>query len=596
MCYFLNESSEETGGGFFAFSSAIMKMIGKYQILSILGRGGMGIVYKAMDPDIEREVAIKTVHFDSLTDGQEKEDLLAGVIKEAKAAGRLKHPNIITIYDVIRDEDMTYIVMQYVDGPSLEALIASGKSLSPREIVDILRPVSDALDFAHRGGIIHRDIKPANILFDKSGQPFLVDFGVARISTATLTQSRTTSGTLNYMSPEQVKGQTVDSRSDIFALGVILYELLTGKKPFGGDNMSAIVYRIVNEEPQHVSDINKDLHGGYDSVVLKVLAKKPEDRYQSCLEMIADLENQGWVAEVSQDYETGREIGRERNERRTFLALVAAVVLVGVLAGGGYLLFSSRPAKSSEFAKNVGTTKKEMSSLVTSSAPPPAVPPPVASAETGAPEDAALLKLQQSYDAKTYQETARLAREILTKEPANAVAKEYLEKANAGIAAAKIAQLLQSGIAAYGNGDYAQCVADLKKVLEIDKDNSEARRYLVQAESAIAAPEITALIERLRVAEENKDLLTVLSLYDSPGLADSVRADHIALFNGYNGIKSIISQVSVRLSGDGGATATFSELLTAVSKKTGQRKILFEGRKTWRLRKQGQNWKISAVQ
>ena len=207
----------------------------------------------------------------------EKEDLLTRVIREAKAAGRLNHPNIITIYDVIRDKDLTYIVMQYVDGQSLQALIDSGKSFSPQEIIDTLKPVSEALDFAHQNGIVHRDIKPANILIDKSGQPFLADFGVARIETSTLTQAGTTVGTLSYMSPEQVKGQTVDKRSDIFALGVILYELLTGKKPFGGDNMSTIVYRIVNEDPQRVTDINKDLHGGYECVVRKALAKNPED-------------------------------------------------------------------------------------------------------------------------------------------------------------------------------------------------------------------------------------------------------------------------------------------------------------------------------
>ena len=176
-----------------------MKKIGKYEILGILGRGGMGIVHKALDPDIEREVAIKTIRFDTLTEGLEKEEQLNRVIREAKAAGRLNHPNIITIYDVGRDKDLTYIVMQYVDGQSLQNLIDSGKSFSPQEIIDTLKPVSEALDFAHQGGIVHRDIKPANILIDKSGQPFLADFGVARIETSTLTIAGTTVGTLGYM-------------------------------------------------------------------------------------------------------------------------------------------------------------------------------------------------------------------------------------------------------------------------------------------------------------------------------------------------------------------------------------------------------------
>ena len=543
-----------------------MDTIGKYQILGTLGKGGMGLVYKAMDPDIEREVAIKTVQVDLLGEGLEKEDLLARVIREAKAAGRLNHPNITTIYDVFRDGDMTYIVMQYVDGPSLNALLASSKSFSPREILDILKPVSDALDYAHRNGIIHRDIKPANILIDKSGQPFLADFGVARISTSTMTQTGTTVGTLNYMSPEQVKGQTVDSRSDIFALGVILYELLTGKKPFAGDNMSTIVYQIVNEEPQRVSDINKELHGGYERVVSKALAKSPEDRYQTCMEMIAELENPGLMAEATLAYETVPEAGPEPKKRKTGLFVAAAVAVVAILSGGAYLLFSSRPAKSSESARNTETIKTEKLTPVTPSAAPspaPAVatsPSPVASAEAAAP------------------------------------AKDDLAKANAGITASKTAQLLESGIAAYGSGDYARCVADMGKVLAIDEDNQEARRYLLQAQTALATREITGLIERHRVAVENKDLLTVLSLYDPSSPAGSLQSEFKLLFNGYDGIKSINSKVKVSLSGAQGATAGFSELLTAVDKKSGQRKIYFEGQRTWRLRKLQTGWKISTIQ
>jgi len=311
-----------------------MKTIGKYEIRGILGKGGMGIVYKALDPDIEREVAIKTIHFDALTEGTEKEELLTRVIREAKAAGRLNHPNIITIYDVIRDKNLTYIVMQYVDGPSLQALIDSGKTFSPQEIVDILKPVAEALDFAHQGGIIHRDIKPANILMDKSGQPFLADFGVARIETSTLTQAGTTVGTLSYMSPEQIKGETVDKRSDIFALGVILYELLAGKKPFGGDNMSTIVYRIVNEEPPRVTEVNKALHGGYESVVRRALAKNPEDRYQSCRQMIADLEDPSRMAEATLAYEFGHEAREEAGGKKGSLRWPARRPLWSFLPSG----------------------------------------------------------------------------------------------------------------------------------------------------------------------------------------------------------------------------------------------------------------------
>ena len=557
-----------------------MKKIGKYEILGTLGKGGMGIVYKALDPDIEREVAIKTIRFDTLTEGQEKEDLLTRVIREAKAAGRLNHPNIITIYDVIRDKDLTYIIMQYVDGQSLQALIDSGRPFSPQEIIDTLKPVSDALDFAHQGGIVHRDIKPANILIDKSGQPFLADFGVARIETSTLTQAGTTVGTLSYMSPEQVKGQMVDKRSDIFALGVILYELLTGKKPFGGDNMSTIVYRIVNEEPQRVTDIKKELHGGYECVVRKALAKNPEARYQSCREMIADLENPSRLAEATRAYEFSRETGREPRKSKKALVWAGAAFLV-VIAAGAYLLFSERPGKSSEVPRKAEAAKKEDGTSV--------LPP-------AEPEDGRLAKLKESFEQKDFSGTARLAEEILAGDSANAPAKEFLGKAKAEILAAEVAPLLQSGISNYSAGNYARCVSDMEKALKIDKDNKEAQKYLFQADTALAKPLINGLIERFRLAEEDKDLVTVLSLFDSPALAGSEQAEYRLLFNGYDRIKSIISKVSLVFAGRSAATATFSQLLTAVYKKTGQKKIVFEGQKTWHLRKQGNSWKISAVQ
>jgi tRNA A-37 threonylcarbamoyl transferase component Bud32 len=569
-----------------------MKKIGKYKILGTLGKGGMGIVYKALDPDIEREVAIKTIRFDTLTEGMEKEELLTRVIREAKAAGRLNHPNIITIYDVVRDKDLTYIVMQYVDGPSLQTMIDSGKPFSPQEIIDTLKPVSDALDFAHQGGIIHRDIKPANILIDKSGQPFLADFGVARIETSTLTQAGTTVGTLSYMSPEQVKGQTVDKRSDIFALGVILYELLTGKKPFGGDNMSTIVYRIVNEEPQRVTEINKELHGGYESVVRRALAKNPEDRYQSCREMIADLENPSRMAEATLAYEFGQEAGGVPKKRKMTFVLAGAAALVAIIAGGAYLLFSGRSEKPSDLAQNLETIKKEGLSPVTRSGGPPRG----TAAAPIAPTDEGLAKLRESFDGKAYQETVRLAEDVLIQDPGSALAKDYLQKARAEILSSQVAPLLQSGISSYADGKYAQCVTDMEKVLKIDKDNKEAQRYLFQADTALAKPEITALIERHRVAEENKDLLTVRSLFDSPALANSLQPEYKLLFNGYDGIKSNISRVSLSFSSRSSATAAYSQLLTAVYKKTGQRKIVFEGQKRWQLRRQGKAWKISAVQ
>jgi tetratricopeptide (TPR) repeat protein/predicted Ser/Thr protein kinase len=565
-----------------------MKKIGKYTILGILGKGGMGIVYKALDPDIEREVAIKTIRFDTLIDGTEKDEMMTRFIREAKAAGRLSHPNIITIYDVCREKDVTYIVMQFVEGQSLQGLIDSGKTFSPQEIIELIKPLCGCLDYAHANGIVHRDIKPGNILIDKSSKPFLADFGVARIETSTLTQSGTTVGTLSYMSPEQVKGQTVDSRSDIFALGVILYELLAGKKPFAGDNLSTIVYKIVNEEPERITDVNKDLPRGYEIVIRKALAKNPEDRYQNCREIMSDLENAIHVTEATLVYDVDR--GRAAaagGRKKRWLALAAAVLGVVVVAAGMYLVLSPRPKKPSPLLTDLKDEQKAEISPVTRSAGP-------AAGLIGVPDES-LSQLKQSFESQNFEQAVKLAEDILSRNPADLAAQDYLKKAKRELVAVQIAPILRSGIASYTSGNYSQCVQEMEKILKLDKDHQEAQKYLFLADTALAKKDIFQMIEFFREAEENEDLLAVLSHIDSPAVASQLQAEYTLLFNGYDGIKSVMSNQTVDLSSRWEARVSFSHLLTAVYKKDGQRKIVFEGTKTWQLRKKDKTWKITGI-
>ncbi len=565
-----------------------MKKIGKYTILGILGKGGMGIVYKALDPDIEREVAIKTVRFDTLIDGTEKDEMMTRFIREAKAAGRLSHPNITTIYDVCREKDVTYIVMQFVEGQSLQGLIDSGRKFPPSEIIQLMKPLCDCLDYAHENGIVHRDIKPGNILIDKSGKPFLADFGVARIETSTLTQSGTTVGTLSYMSPEQVKGQTVDSRSDIFALGVILYELLAGKKPFAGDNLSTIVYKIVHEEPERITAVNKDLPRGYEMVIQKALAKNPEDRYQDCREIISDLENAVHLTEATLAYEAGREpAAAPGGRKKRWLALAAGILGFVVVAGGMYLVFSPRPKKPSPLLADLRAGQKEEISPVTRSAGP-------AAGLIGVPDES-LTQLKQSFESKNFEQTVKLAEDILGRNPADLAAQDYLKNSKRELVAAQVAPILRSGIASYTAGNYSQCVQEMEKILKLDKGHEEAQKYLFLADTALAKKDIFQMIELFRAAEESEDLLAVLSHIDSPAVAGQLQADHTLLFNGYDGIKSVMSNKSVDFSSRWEARASFSHLLSAVYKKDGQRKIVFEGTKTWQLKKKDKTWKITGI-
>src|SRR6185503_4393670 len=242
------------------------KAIGRYEILEEIGRGSMGLVYKARDPRIGRIVALKTIAFSFPLGPNEEEEFLHRFYHEAQVAGRLNHPHIVTIYDVGEKgagED-AYIAMEYVTGTNLHDLLAGGGRLPLAQVADVMERLAQALDYAHENGVVHRDIKPANILLTENGQPKILDFGIARLVAGGLTRPGKFFGTPNYMSPEQVIGGEVDGRSDEFSLGVILYQLLTGEKPFVGDSVTAISYQVVNVDPPPPSKLNPALRPSFD--------------------------------------------------------------------------------------------------------------------------------------------------------------------------------------------------------------------------------------------------------------------------------------------------------------------------------------------
>ncbi len=268
-----------------------MQRIGRYEILDELGRGAMGVVYRARDPSIGRLIAIKTIRLRELSDPVESERLRERLRREAHSAGILSHPGIVVVYDVGQEGDLAYIAMELVAGRSLESLLADRQPPSQQMILNILRQTAAALDYAHKKGIVHRDIKPANILISEDGIVKITDFGVAKISSShQLTVAGTVLGTPNYMSPEQIEGKPVDGRADQFALGVIAYEMLTGKKPFTGEQLTAVLYKIVAEPPRPPQEVNPTLPWPVSLVLNRALAKKADERYPSCTEFIAALE------------------------------------------------------------------------------------------------------------------------------------------------------------------------------------------------------------------------------------------------------------------------------------------------------------------
>ena len=266
---------------------------GRYELDGVVGRGGMAEVYRARDIRLDRIVAIKTLRADLARD----QIFQARFRREAQSAASLNHPSIVAVYDTGEDMatgmPMPYIVMEYVDGRTVRDLLQEGHRLLPERSLEIIDGVLRALDYSHQAGIVHRDIKPGNVMVTRNGDVKVMDFGIARAMSdaqATMTQTAQVIGTAQYLSPEQARGERVDSRSDLYSTGCLLYELLTGRPPFTGDSPVAIAYQHVRENPVPPSRVDPDVPPWADAIVLKAMAKSPADRYQTAGDMRADLQ------------------------------------------------------------------------------------------------------------------------------------------------------------------------------------------------------------------------------------------------------------------------------------------------------------------
>ena len=376
-----------------------METLGRYQIQKELGRGAMGTVYRAYDPKIDRVVALKTISIAGINPAEE-EDFRKRFVREAQAAGKLSHGSIVTIYDVGEEETSRtpFIVMEFIEGVTLEDF-ARGERLPLEKSLELVEQVAEALDYAHERGIVHRDIKPANIIITPDGRAKITDFGIAKLAQTQFTQPGQVLGTPAYMSPEQLTGGSVDGRSDLFSLGVILYWLLTGDKPFPGDTTTAVSFKVVYKDPILPSELNPSLSDAYDYVVLRALAKDSSRRYQRGHELADDVEDlrngraprsraaapaaagpertvaagapiveRTVVASTASLPQAGAkttplptsplvaQAGLAPDSRRRWLIPAAAVLLLLLLGGVGWWWWSSGQAEDSEGAQEAGVS------------------------------------------------------------------------------------------------------------------------------------------------------------------------------------------------------------------------------------------------
>jgi beta-lactam-binding protein with PASTA domain/predicted Ser/Thr protein kinase len=328
---------------------------GRYRVEARIGSGGMADVFRGFDSVLHRTVAIKMLNARFASDGS----FVDRFRREAQAAARLNHPNIVGVFDHGADDGTQYIVMEFIEGRTLADALEAGRRPTPMQAAEVAQHICEALEAAHVQGVIHRDIKPANVMVTRDGTVKVMDFGIARLVSGPETAPQTSAvlGTAAYLSPEQAQGQRVDTRTDIYSLGTVLYEMLTGRPPFGGESPVAIAYKQVNEPPVPPSQLSPDVPQGLDAVVMRALAKNPANRYQSAREFADDLERvrdgrNVMATPLLPSGEATQVISRPQHTqilppqaeppgsgRKVWLGVLIGFLIVAVLAGSGYLIF-----------------------------------------------------------------------------------------------------------------------------------------------------------------------------------------------------------------------------------------------------------------
>ncbi|MGI9102623.1 MAG: protein kinase domain-containing protein [Terriglobales bacterium] len=475
---------------------------GRYTILAELGRGAMGVVYKVYDRVIGRVVAMKTIPVE-MEPGPEYHMLLDRLKQEARTAGMLDHPNIITVFDVGEEAGLFYFTMQYVEGRTLDSLRQNKELLPLVQALDIAEQLCSALAFAHQAGIIHRDIKPSNLMITAQGTLKVMDFGIAKLGDMGLTKAGMVLGTPSYLAPEQAAGRRVDQRADIFSVGGVLYELLTGEKAFPGESTTSILFKVLNEDPIPPRIIEPSLSPALDAIVRKALAKDPNLRFQDCEALRqairAARENRAPTAGIAAAMPIPAPVSGKLSSKGR-LPYVAAGISVAVL-GSAITFLALKRSPSSQPSPT--TPAAEILPKPAVPAPPPAAPGSAAATETSTGDIRPPAAEEKSHAAKESspktREKTRQVRDAVEVEKARG-ARDKSAAAPATTAAQKenvsgprssgmwspedVPDLLAKAGAYAGDGEYDKAILVYKEVLQVDPQNRAAREGLHRAQEA----------------------------------------------------------------------------------------------------------------
>jgi serine/threonine protein kinase len=496
-----------------------MQTIGRYKLLDTLGQGGMGVVYRAFDTLLERTVALKVIG----TQIDSNPETRARFLREARAAGQLSHRNIVTIFDLGEHEGHPFLAMEYLEGEDLQQRLSGGVKMSIARKVDLAIDICEGLEYAHAHGVVHRDVKPANVFITTTGQVKILDFGLARLITSQLTNSNMLMGTLNYMAPEQVRGERADHRADIFSVGVLYYELLCNRKAFEGDSFASTMYKILQEVPEPICQVDATVPRALAAIVERALAKPLDERYQTMTALREDLllyrdqlrksDSGAPVATPARPASSPdavtmlSPVSAQRLSEVRALGLGGGSVAPGSGAAGSVSAPSSgaaQPAVSA--ASGSGTSPANRATrwpwiilaglilaagaiagpwLLTRRAPPAAAPQPTEQRPAPIDTSAALATAQRSLESHDYAAAEQQAQAVLQQSPGDRDAARILDRART--AAAAVEGGLREARSALASGDFQAASRAAGDVLTVDNGNTEARQIMEQGATRAGA-------------------------------------------------------------------------------------------------------------